>query len=116
MAANPPSNLDKAAILLRRLPPQSLTKVLEIIGVESSAILQKAISSVSKRTDLSELDEQVLQEFREMQREVKESLRGSPQLERMHNGKTTDSVSDTVQQSASLSGETDSQKNRIAEA
>ena len=57
-----------------------------MIGPESSAILQKAISSVANRSDLAELDELVLQEFREMQREVKESLRGSPQLERVHGG------------------------------
>lgn len=84
MAVNPPSNLDKAAALLRRLPSNSLTRVLEMIGSESSARLRIAIEAISNRPDLSALDEQVLQEFRDMQREVRESLRGAPTLERLH--------------------------------
>jgi flagellar motor switch protein FliG len=83
MALNPPSNLDKAAILLRRLPPPSLAKVLEIVGPENSSRLRIAIEAVSHRPDLAELDEQVMQEFREMQREVRESLRDAPQRQRM---------------------------------
>ncbi len=100
MALNPPTNLDKAAILLRRLPPPSLTKVLEMVGVETATLLQSAIRNVSQRADLSELDVQVLQEFREMQREVKESLRGSPQLERMHEGAHGKSASDSTESDA----------------
>ena len=105
MALPPPTNIDKAAILLRRLPPPSLTKVLEMIGPESSSILQKAIASVSKRPDLMELDEQVLQEFRDMQREVKESLRGSPALERMHQGLSSGSDGTTANSADSGTGE-----------
>ena len=84
MATNPPSNIDKAAILLQRLPPQSLTRVLEIVGPESSTRLHAAIEAVSRRPDLRDLGEQVLLEFREMQRDVRDSLQGSPQLQRMH--------------------------------
>jgi flagellar motor switch protein FliG len=77
MTATPPSNIDKAAVLLRRLPSQALAKVLEMVGKESSEKLRIAIDAISKRPDLSALDQQVLEEFREMQREVRESVRGS---------------------------------------
>lgn len=83
MVLNPPTNLEKAAILLRRLSPPSLSKVFEILGPETSEILRKAMDAVGSRTDLAELDELVMQEFREMQQEVRESLRGSPELERL---------------------------------
>ena len=86
MAVSALNNLEKAAILLRRLPPPSLTKVLEMLGIVNSQRLQDAIKSVAQRADLMELDEMVLQEFRDMQREVRESLRGSPELERLQNG------------------------------
>jgi flagellar motor switch protein FliG len=84
MATNQPSNIDKAAILLRRLPTSSLTKVLELIGKEKSVVLQQAILSIAKRPDIGELDDMVMQEFREMQQEVKQSLRGSPRLEQAY--------------------------------
>ncbi len=89
MAVNPPNNLDKAAILLRRLPSHSLSKVLEMIGMERSDRLRLAIDAISKRPDLTELDEKVLQEFRDMQREVRESLRVSPQMETAHESGTS---------------------------
>jgi flagellar motor switch protein FliG len=100
MATNPPSNVEKAAILLRRLPPPSLTKVLEMIGAENSTLLQRAILNVANRPDLAELDELVLQEFRDMQREVRESLRGSPQLENLLNGKSAGIDSAAFQEGA----------------
>ena len=84
MVLNPPTNLEKAAILLRRLSPPSLSKVFDILGGETSELLRKAMDTVGSRTDLAELDAIVMQEFREMQQEVRESLRGSPELERLH--------------------------------
>lgn len=96
MAVNPITNLDKAAILLRRLPQPSLVKVLDMVGPENSVRLRFAIDEVSKRPDLAELDEQILQEFRDMQREVRESLRGSPQLERIHEIGSVPAASDHV--------------------
>lgn len=86
MVASALSNLEKAAVLLRRLPPPSLTKVLEMVGTTNSQRLQSAMQAVAQRPDLTELDEIVLQEFREMQQEVRESLRGSPELERLQDG------------------------------
>lgn len=107
MALNPPSNLDKAAVLLRLLPPPSLTKVLEMVGTESSERLRIAMEAVASRSDLTELERQVLEEFREMQREVRESLRGSPDLERMHEGatmaETRNSTSDSLNASTNQS-------------
>lgn len=100
MVLNPPSNLDKAAILLRLLPPPSLSKVLEMVGTESSERLRIAMEEVSKRPDLTELERLVLEEFREMQREVRESLRGSPQLEQMHESSTMAATQDHHQDSA----------------
>ena len=84
MAQTPPDNVEKAAILLRRLPQTSIVKVLEAIGVEKSNKIRIAIEAVSRRPNLSQLEESVLQEFREMQHEIRESLRGSPVLERIH--------------------------------
>ncbi len=84
MAQTPPNNVEKAAILLRRLPQTSIVKVLEAIGVEKSNKIRIAIEAVSRRPNLSQLEESVLQEFREMQHEIRESLRGSPVLERIH--------------------------------
>lgn len=88
MAPNPLSNLDKAAVLLRRLPPPSLTTVLDLVGLEepSRVRLQAALEALARRSDIQELDAIVMQEFREMQREVKASLRGSPVLERAFAG------------------------------
>lgn len=80
---NPPSNIDKAAILLERLAPQSLAKVLEMVGPEHSKRLRSAIDSVSKRPDHGELTEQVLQEFRELQQDVRASIGESPVLQRV---------------------------------
>lgn len=76
MTANPPTNIDKAAILLRRLPSQHVAKVLEMLGKDKSEKLRIAIDAISRRPDLTSLDELVLEEFRQMQREVRESLRG----------------------------------------
>lgn len=90
MALAPATNIEKAAVLLRRLPAPSLTRVLEMIGVEYSTRLQTVLTAVAKRPDLQELDEQVLQEFREMQAEIRESLRGSPVLEQALAGQFTD--------------------------
>ncbi|MEK6257822.1 MAG: FliG C-terminal domain-containing protein [Planctomycetota bacterium] len=79
----PPSNVDKAAILLQRLAPQSLAKVLEMVGPEHSKRLRSAIDNVSKRSDYGELTEQVLQEFRELQQDVRASIGNSPMLQRV---------------------------------
>lgn len=94
VALNPPSNLDKAAVLLRLLPPPSLTQVLEMMGPDYSERLRIAMDEVAKRPDLTELERLVLEEFREMQREVRESLRGSPHLEQLQE-KSTGSVTPT---------------------
>ena len=107
MALAPPTNLEKAAILLRRLPPPSLSKVLEMLGVESAALLQKTMATVGNRSDLMALDEQILQEFREMQREVRESLRGSPVLERMHQGGGTTTPADSAAGATAQAAETE---------
>jgi flagellar motor switch protein FliG len=96
MAETPPTNIDKAAILLRRLPSHSLAKVLEMIGLESSDKLRIAIDAISKRPDLTALDERVLEEFREMQKEVRESLRGSPNLQSMHKGGSSSVTNDAA--------------------
>jgi len=82
----PPSNVDKAAILLERLAPQSLAKVLEMVGPEHSKRLRSAIDGVSKRPDHGALTEQVLQEFRELQQDVRASIGGSPLLQRAQSG------------------------------
>lgn len=102
MVLTPPSNLDKAAILLRLLPPPSLTKVLEMVGADSSARLRIAMEAVSKRPDLTDLEKQILQEFREMQREVKEALRGSPQLERIYESSPTTAANEPIPVAADI--------------
>jgi flagellar motor switch protein FliG len=79
----PPSSIDKAAILLERLAPQSLAKVLEMVGSEHTKRLRSAIESVSKRPDHGVLTEQVLQEFRELQQDVRASISGSPKLQQI---------------------------------
>jgi len=106
MAPNPLSNLDKAAVLLRRLPPPSLNTVLDLVGLEepSRVRLQAALDALARRSDIHELDAIVLQEFREMQREVKASVRGSPLLERTFEGHGT-SHADGVHGSSTVNGE-----------
>lgn len=96
MAVTTLSNLEKAAILLRRLPPASLSKVLEMIGPTYSQRLRDAMELVSQRPDIAELEELVLAEFREMQREIRESLRGSPELERLHDNVATELIAPEV--------------------
>lgn len=99
-STNLPSNVDKAAILLERLAPKSLAKVLEMVGPEYSKRLRSAIDSVSKWPDHGELTEQVLQEFRELQQDVRASISESPKLQRVRaEGKTAAQPESTESQS-----------------
>ena len=82
----PPTNIDKAALLLKRLAPPSLIKILEIIGPEHAKRLNAVMADISKRPDFAVLSEQVLQEFRELQQEVRDSVGNSPLLTRMQAG------------------------------
>ncbi len=82
----PPTNIDKAALLLKRLAPASLTKIMEILGPEYAKRLNAAMTDLSKRPDFAVLSEQVLQEFRELQQEVRDSVGNSPLLTRMQAG------------------------------
>ena len=75
------SNVDKAAVLLSRLEPQALDKVLEMLGPEFAGKLRPILASVSRRKDLGVLSEQVLQEFRELQQDVRAAVSGSPALQ-----------------------------------
>jgi flagellar motor switch protein FliG len=115
MAPNQLSNLDKAAVLLRRLPPPSLTTVLDIVGLEepSRVRLQAALDAISRRSDIHELDAIVMKEFRDMQRDVKESLRGSPVLERTFEGHGTPHGTG-VSGPASINGESSAKSNDAA--
>jgi len=76
------TNFDKAAVLLTRLDPQSLDTVLQILGPDFAAKLRPALTTVSRRKDLAVLTEQVLQEFRELQQEVRAAVSDSPVLQR----------------------------------
>lgn len=110
----PPSNVDKAAILLERLAPQSLAKVLEMVGPEHSKRLRSAIDSVSKRPDHGELTEQVLQEFRELQQDVRASIRESPKLQHAQAAGRENSQSGFVASSLDHKSEVDSVKSQSA--
>ncbi len=82
----PPTNIDKAALLLKRLAPASLTKILEILGPEHAKRLSAAMTVLSKRPDYAVLSEQVLQEFRELQQEVRDSVGDSALLTQVQAG------------------------------
>ena len=71
------TNIDKAAVLLTRLEPQALDKVLLLLGPEFAGKLRPMLSAVSRRKDLGALTEQVLQEFRELQQDVQAAVSGS---------------------------------------
>lgn len=75
------TNIDKAAVLLTRLDPQALDKVLLLLGPEFAGKLRPMLAAVSRRKDLGSLSEQVLQEFRELQQEVQAAVSGSPVLQ-----------------------------------
>ena len=70
----PPSNFDKAALLLKRLAPSSLAKVLESFGPEQASKLRSVMDTLAKRPDFAVLSEQVLQEFRELQQDIQATV------------------------------------------
>jgi len=80
------TKLDKAAVLLSRLDPRSLDRVLEMLGPEFAGKLRPLLAAVSRRKDFTTLSEQVLQEFRELQQDVRAAVSDSPALNRMHTG------------------------------
>ena len=86
MPATSPSNIDKAAVLLTRLEPAALDKVLELLGPEYSTRLRPAIEAVTRRSDFASLAEQVLQEFRELQEEVRASVGDAPAFQQHRSG------------------------------
>lgn len=75
------TNVDKAAILLTRLDPLALNRVLEMLGPEFAGKLRPALAAVAQRRDLVPLTEQVMQEFTELQHDVRASVGGSPVLQ-----------------------------------
>lgn len=72
---SPPNGVEKAAVLLKCLAPQSLDKVLDMVGPEKSQRLREALTDIANRPDQAELTELVLQEFRELQKEVRDANR-----------------------------------------
>jgi len=68
------TRLDKCALLLSQLDAQSLDKVLEMLGPEFAGKLKPVLSSVARRKDFQALSEQILQEFRDLQTEVRASV------------------------------------------
>lgn len=74
------ANIDKAAVLLNQLEPKARDKVLEILGAEFAGKLRPIIAAVKRRKDWGELSESVLQEFRELQQDVRDSVSDSPEL------------------------------------
>ncbi len=85
----PPTNIDKAALLLKQLSPLSLTKILEMVGPEHAKRLNAAMTALTKRSDFAALSEQVLQEFRELQQDVRATVDNSPLLARVQAGVAT---------------------------
>lgn len=81
MAQPPITNIEKAATLLAKLDPNSLDKVMVMLGPEFAGKLRPIITSMSKRKDFKALTDQVLQEFRELQDEVQASVAVSPSLQ-----------------------------------
>jgi flagellar motor switch protein FliG len=75
------TNVDKAAVLLSRLDPQALDTVLEMLGPEFAGRLRPVLAAVPRRKDLLSLSDQVLQEFRELQQDVRAAVSGSPALQ-----------------------------------
>ena len=84
MPQTPVSNIDKAAVLIRSLGPGAQDKVLELLGPEFAGKLRPVLNAVTSRKDITVLTEQVLQEFRELQTEVRASVSDSPNLQRTH--------------------------------
>ena len=76
------TNFDKAAVLITSLSPGAQDKVLELLGPDFAGKLRPILTAVSRRKDFGSLTEQVLQEFRELQAEVRASVSGSPNLQR----------------------------------
>lgn len=68
------SNIDKAAALLSQLEPKSLERVFEILGPEFASTLRPMVAAINRRKDFDSLSEQVLQEFREIQQDVRASI------------------------------------------
>ncbi len=79
----PPSNFDKAALLLQRLAPSSLVKVLEMVSPDQANKLRSVMDTLAKRPDFAVLSEQVLQEFRELQQDVQAAVDDSTLLRGM---------------------------------
>lgn len=77
------SNFDKAAVLLHRLDPASLDKVMAILGPDFAGKIRPVLAAVSRRKDLGALTDQVLQEFRELQQEVRASISDAPNLQKL---------------------------------
>lgn len=74
------ANIDKAAVLLNQLEPQARDKVLEILGAEFAGKLRPIMAAVKSRKDWGELSESVLQEFRELQQDVRASVSTGPRI------------------------------------
>ena len=98
------SNIDKAVVLLTRLDPQSLDKVLEMLGPEFAGKLRPMLAAVSRRKDFGHLSEQVLQEFRELQQDVRAAVSGSPNLQKLQTPQELNTRPDPVERATS-SGE-----------
>ena len=75
------SNIEKAAVLLSRLDPKATDKVLEILGPDFAGKLRPMLATIAKRKDLKGLTEQVLQEYRDLQRDVYAAIQGAPTLQ-----------------------------------
>ena len=65
------TSIEKAAVLLSGLAPQALDTVMQMLGPEFSGRLRKTMTAVARRKDLAQLRVQVLQEFHEVQQEVR---------------------------------------------
>lgn len=81
MSQSPITNIDKAAVLLSRLDQQALDKVLAMLGQDFAGKLRPVLAAVSRRKDIGQLTEQVLQEFRELQQDVQAAVGGAPVLQ-----------------------------------
>lgn len=68
MTSIPLTNLDKAAILLRALAPQSNPEVLNRLEPAQAAQLRSMMAKVAKRPDLQQVTQTVLREFQELRR------------------------------------------------
>jgi flagellar motor switch protein FliG len=81
MSQPPVTNIDKAAVLLSRLDPQALDKVLAMLGQDFAGKLRPVLAAVARRKDIGQLTAQVMQEFRELQQDVQASVGGAPAVQ-----------------------------------